>query len=62
MTLAIALIHTGLSQTDQAFEWLEKAYENRSGALSTLKVDPKLDGLRSDLRFAALLKKMGLEI
>jgi len=57
----IALIYVGLSQKDQAFEWLEKAYDEHDHALETLKVDPMLDSVRSDPRFKALLKKMGLE-
>ncbi len=56
-----ALIYTGLRETEQAFKWLDKAYDNRSGALGTIKVDPKLDGLRSDPRFPQILRKMGLD-
>jgi TolB-like protein/Tfp pilus assembly protein PilF/class 3 adenylate cyclase len=48
----IALIYTGLGEQDQAFEWLEKAYEERSDLLVYLKVEPRLDSLRSDPRFA----------
>jgi serine/threonine-protein kinase len=61
LTFAIALIYTGVREINWAFEWLQKAYDNRSGALGALKVDPKLDGLRSDPRFGDLLKKMGLD-
>jgi len=57
----IALIYVGLRQKNQAFEWLEKAYEERDHWLETLKVHPMLDSVRSDPRFTALLKKMGLE-
>jgi len=57
----IALIYMGLGQNDQAFEWLEKAYEERDHWLETLKVHPMLDSLRSDPRFTKLLKKMRLE-
>jgi len=57
----MSLIYMGLGQKDQAFEWLEKAYEERDHWLETLKVHPWLDSLRSDPRFTALLKKMGLE-
>jgi serine/threonine protein kinase/tetratricopeptide (TPR) repeat protein len=55
-----ALIYMGLGQKDQTFEWLERAYEKRDHWLETLKVHPMLDSLRSDPRFIALLKKMGL--
>lgn len=60
---SIATIYVGLGEKDQAFEWLRKAYEDRSVWLIHLhlKADPRLDGLRSDPRFTALLKKMGLE-
>ncbi len=57
----VALIHVGLGQKNQAFEWLEKAYEDRDHWLESLKVDPMLDSVRSDPRFTELLKKMGLE-
>jgi len=56
----IALIHIGLGENDRAFEWLDKAYEERSNWLSYVKVEPRLDPLRSDPRFADLLRHMGL--
>ncbi len=56
-----ALIYSGLGESDQAFEWLEKAYKEHDSRLLKLKVEPALDSLRSDPRFAALLKKMGLD-
>jgi len=57
----IALVYYGLGDKDKAFEWLEKAYQEREGGFLYLKIDPGWDGLRSDPRFTALLKKMGLE-
>jgi serine/threonine-protein kinase len=56
----LALIHTGLEENDRAFEMLEKAYQERSSALSWLKVDPRLNPLRSDPRFKNLLSRVGL--
>jgi DNA-binding winged helix-turn-helix (wHTH) protein/tetratricopeptide (TPR) repeat protein len=56
----IAIIHVGLDEKDQAFEWLEKAYDDRSVWMCFLKVDPRLDNLRSDPRFVDLLRHMGL--
>jgi TolB-like protein/Tfp pilus assembly protein PilF len=56
----LAIIHVGLGETDQAFERLEEAYEERSYWLSYLGVDPILDGLRRDPRFADLLRRVGL--
>jgi len=55
------LIYEGLGKKDRAFEWLEKALEERDSELVFLKVDPSLDILRSDSRFFALLKKTNLE-
>jgi len=59
--LDIASIYTRLGDQDQAFVWLEKAYEQRFSLLPWLKLDPSLDSLRSDTRFVTLLKKIGLE-
>ncbi len=50
-----------LDEKDQAFEWLDKAYEERSPMLVYLRNYPNVDKLRSDARFKALLKKIGLE-
>jgi len=44
----------------QALEWLEKAYAVRSDHLVLLKVDPIFDGLRSDARYASLMRRVGL--
>ncbi len=57
----LALIYVGLGQKNQAFEWLNKAIEEPDIFLVHLKVDPLFDSLRSDPRFTALLKKMGLD-
>ncbi len=56
----MAMVYAGLSEKDQAFMWLEKAYEERAEELLLLKVDPKFDSLRSDPRFASLLRRIGL--
>jgi len=56
----IALIHAGLGNKEQAFEWLEKAYDDRSDLLVYLKVEPKLAGLHSDPRFQDLLRRLRL--
>jgi tetratricopeptide (TPR) repeat protein len=47
-------------EKDKAFEWLERAYQQRDGGLSEIKVDLLLDHLHADPRFNALLKKMNL--
>jgi serine/threonine-protein kinase len=56
----IALVHVGLGAHDDAFTWLEKSLEQREDALVSLKVNPRLDPLRSDARFANLLRAVGL--
>ena len=56
----VAMIYVGLDQKDQAFDWLQKASEERSGWLRYLKVDPRLDPLRSDPRFPNLVRRVGL--
>jgi tetratricopeptide (TPR) repeat protein len=58
--LSIALVHIGLGDHDQALEWLSRCYEDRSTHMVYAKVDPLLDPIRSDPRFWALLKQMGL--
>jgi eukaryotic-like serine/threonine-protein kinase len=56
----MAVVHIGLGEKDQALEWLEKAYEDRSVTnFHALKTDPKFDTLRSDPRFADLLRRIG---
>ncbi len=56
----IAFVHVGLGNIDEAFEWLEKSVENREFAIILLDVQLWLDDLRSDPRFDALRKKIGL--
>jgi len=57
-TYEVALIHAGLGEKDQAFEWLGRAYEEHDQGLIFLRVDPSLDPLRSDPRFQDLLRRM----
>ncbi len=57
----IAEVYVGLGEKNLAFDWLQKAFDERSRALIFLKVEPRLDSIRSDSRFKALLKKMNLE-
>ncbi len=58
--LFVALVHAALEDTDQAFDWLEKAYEERFNRLAYLKVEPLWDPLRSDPRFLDLLRRIGI--
>jgi hypothetical protein len=56
----IAEIYAFRNQTDEAFEWLDRAYAQRDGNLIVTKVDPLLKSLHSDPRYAAFLKKLNL--
>ena len=56
-----ALAHLGLLEIDAAFEWLDRAFEERDGSLILVTASPEFDPLRSDPRFRALLARMGLE-
>jgi DNA-binding NtrC family response regulator/TolB-like protein len=56
----MALVHAGVDEKDAAFEWLERAYEDRDVWLVWLKREPRFDVLRSDPRFENLLRRIGL--
>jgi TolB-like protein len=56
----VATIYAGLGEKDAAFEWLDKAVEARADCVPWIKPDPKIDPLRSDPRYAALLRRVGL--
>lgn len=56
----MARIYTELGDKDHAFEWLEKAYEERDSLLIFLNTVPIFDSLHSDPRFASLTRRIGL--
>ena len=56
----ISIVYSGLHENEKAMDWLEKAYEDRSNAIIFVKVDPDFDGLRSNPRFQALLRRLAL--
>ena len=56
----VALVHAGLGENDEAFEWLGRACDRRDHWVETLKVHPVLDGLRGDARYSKLLLATGL--
>ena len=57
-----AKIYAGLVEKDKAFEWLEKAYEDRSiVSVGYIKTNPMFDPLRSDPRYADLLRRTNLQ-
>lgn len=57
---AFILIHLALGEKERAFDWLDKAIEKRDFDLCLLKIDPKLDSLRTDPRFSRMLRRVGL--
>ena len=54
----VGRIYAALGQTEEAFRWLETAYEQRGNWMVFLKVDPVFDDLRSDPRFQDLMRRM----
>jgi TolB-like protein/DNA-binding winged helix-turn-helix (wHTH) protein/Tfp pilus assembly protein PilF len=52
--------YVGMGNKDEAFAWFEKAYADHSNALTSLKVNPAYDALRSDPRFQDLMRRVGL--
>ena len=55
----VAAIHAGLDEKDQAFACLEKAYAQHEQGLVVINREPMFDPLRSDPRFADLLRRIG---
>jgi DNA-binding winged helix-turn-helix (wHTH) protein/TolB-like protein/tetratricopeptide (TPR) repeat protein len=56
----IATVYAGLGDKDQAFAWLEKDFQQRSGQLPFITWWPNFESLRSDPRYADLLRRMRL--
>lgn len=56
----VALVYAGLGDRDRAFEWLDKAVDQRTHWLVWLDRDRRWDGLRGDERFARLVRRVGL--
>jgi TolB-like protein/Tfp pilus assembly protein PilF len=56
----VAEVYAWRGEKDKAFEWLDRAYEQRDGGLTLIKTDLLLESLRTDARFAAMVKKLGL--
>jgi serine/threonine protein kinase/tetratricopeptide (TPR) repeat protein len=56
----IAALHACLGDADEAFQWLETAVEERASGLVFLRVHPRLDPIRDDPRFAALVQRLGM--
>ncbi|HUS20136.1 MAG TPA: protein kinase [Terriglobales bacterium] len=58
---SVAIVYARMGKKDKAFEWLQRAADERNRAVVLTKADPQVDSLRSDPRFAAFLKRIGLE-
>lgn len=56
----IAMLYSGLNRKAEALDWLEKAMEERSYQVTSLNVDPRVDSLRGEPRFQALVERLGL--
>jgi eukaryotic-like serine/threonine-protein kinase len=57
---AFAIVYVGLGDKDRAFEWLDKAYDERPSDIMNIKAEPRMAPLRSDARYQELLLRMGL--
>jgi TolB-like protein/DNA-binding winged helix-turn-helix (wHTH) protein/Flp pilus assembly protein TadD len=58
----IAEVYAWRGETDKAFEWLERAYRQQDGGLADLKCDLQLASLRSDPRYAAMLRRLNFPL
>jgi len=56
---SVALLCSMLEERNEAFAWLEKAYQDRDMRLCRLKVDSRWDAMRSEPRFVAILERIG---
>jgi serine/threonine-protein kinase len=61
MFYSLAMVEVALGNNDAAFDWLNRAYETRAANLWLVNSEIKFDPIRSDPRFADLLRRMGLE-
>lgn len=62
MAYWMALIYAGLDEMDLAFDWLERAYQEKSPMLAFLRIDPRLEALHSDVRFKEHLDRLKLPL
>jgi tetratricopeptide (TPR) repeat protein len=56
----VGVVYVALHRNDEAFRWFEAAYDARSNCMVWMKVDPRLDSIRSDPRYKDLLQRTGL--
>ena len=57
----VAIVYAALGENDEAFKWLDRAYQEHSGGLYSVPIRSAFRPLHSDPRFAALLKRLGLD-
>jgi tetratricopeptide (TPR) repeat protein len=55
----VALVYVGMGNKDEAFRWLEKAFDDRANWLVWLRLDPRWESLRADPRFSEMIGRMG---
>lgn len=60
--LEIAAIHLSLGDKKKTFEFLEKAFNERSFHITYLKIRPEFDSIRNDPRFGDLIRRIGLQL
>ena len=58
----IAAVHASLGDVDESFRWLETAIAERASGLILLRVHPRLDSIRSDLRYWPMVQRVGLDV
>jgi hypothetical protein len=58
----ICLVYLGIGDLDQAFAWLEKAYEEKSSFVVSIASEPKWHPVRSDPRFQSILERIGFSV
>lgn len=56
----IASVHAATGDVDRAFEWLDRAFEERSALLATIRTDPVMDPLRGDPRYLEVERRLNL--
>jgi Flp pilus assembly protein TadD len=57
----MGVLYASLGEKDEAFRWLQKVEEDRSEWFALINVDPRLDALHADPRFAGILRSVGLK-
>jgi hypothetical protein len=57
-SIHFSVLHAQLGEKDEAFTWLEKAFQERQPWLGQLQFDPQFESLRSDPRFANLVRRI----